>query len=149
MTQLIVDLHIRISEVLRDEIRKAAEEKGLSISGLVGSAVQEYLSDQRGLDEKSARAKLIRLERSFKGLRSDIEVLLEVILHFVFQWFCYTPALGDSDKDAVLIEARERYNRFVAILKRRLESGEYRSDGVLSNRMNEMKSLNGTEVKGQ
>lgn len=131
----IVQAHIRAPTKLWNEVRKASKLQTVSHSDVVVAALKQMFDKDSAIDKKSISARLSRIERSVKELRSDMEISLEVLFHFIFHWFCYTPPLPADDKETLVSEAEERYDRFVALLRSRFDKGEFRTSAIFQQKV--------------
>jgi predicted transcriptional regulator len=134
-------LNVYFDGALSAELDALAARRKLSKSQIVEAALAAFLSPD-GADQREAAfvRRLDRLTRAVERLERDVTVGNEALALFVKFWLTTTPPLPDAMRDAAQAKGRERYERFVEALGRRLAKG-----GTLAKEVSEDHATSETE----
>lgn len=129
---LKVPLTIRLDRPVYEALVALAAAPGGSKSRLINDALAAWLA-QRGKRDLDVllQPRLDRLSRSIDQARCDLEVLLESVALFVRYQLIIAPPLPETDSEALAI-GRERFESFVAQVRRQIESGARTLDVALA-----------------
>lgn len=120
--------HVKRSIRLRaDLVRRLADHAAVrrtTQAAIIEAALDTFLSPD-GADrlEAALARRLDRLTRDVGRLEWHVELSNETLALFVRNWLNATPALPDSATQAARAQGRERWERFVDLLNRRMELG--------------------------
>ena len=120
--------HVKRSIRLRaDLVRRLADHAAVrrtTQAAIIEAALDSFLSPD-GADrlEAALARRLDRLTRDVGRLEWHVELSNETLALFVRNWLNATPALPDSATQAARAQGRERWERFVDMLNRRMELG--------------------------
>ena len=105
-------LHARIDPALKAKLQAHADERGVSMSEVVESALFHFLDPE---DYKTVSLEyLARLERRHQVVLKRLDMLLETVGKFVLVWFMNTPDPGESEtKRAMARKGKDRYETFL------------------------------------
>lgn len=108
---------------------EAARRMRRSKSEIMVAALASYLSpDGAEATEAAMTRRLDRMSRQIERLERDITISNEAVALFVRTWLRNTPAVASTDEQAALDQGRERYQRFIETLARRLSGGHLLRD---------------------
>lgn len=114
--------------LLPDISRQLAEfaiRKRVTQASIVEAAIASFLSpDGPERLEAAVSRRLDRLTRLNERLEFQGEVTNEALALFVRFWLTANPPLPDAAMAAAQAQGKERYDRFVEALARKLESGK-------------------------
>jgi len=120
--------HVKRSIRLRaDLVRRIADHaatRRTTQAAIIEAALDSFLSPD-GADrlEAALARRLDRLTRDVGRLEWHVELSNETLALFVRNWLNATPALPDSATQAARAQGRERWERFIDMLNRRMELG--------------------------
>ncbi len=107
-------------EVLNAVAREARQRK-VSKQSIMENSLKERYSEAGQLDRDAVIAdRLNKLERSQRRLEHQNEISAEAHALFVRMWLASTPEVSPADKERAVQGARERYDRYLAQLAKRL-----------------------------
>ena len=107
------------------QLAEFAMRKRVSQASIVEVAIASFLSpDGSERLEAAVSRRLDRLTRLNERLEFQGEVTNEALALFVRFWLTANPPLPDSAMGAAHAQGKERYDRFVEALARKLESGK-------------------------
>ncbi|MBD3772326.1 MAG: ribbon-helix-helix protein, CopG family [Rhodobacteraceae bacterium] len=120
--------HVKRSIRLRaDLVRRLADHaaaRNTSQAAIIEAALESFLSPDAAERLEAALARrLDRLTRHLGRLEWHVDLTNETLALFVRNWLNATPALPDSATQAARAQGRERWERFVDMLNRRMELG--------------------------
>ena len=93
-------------------------------STVAEAAIASFLTPDAAQQQEAALGRrLDRLNRHADRLERDLEIAVEMLALFVRTWMAATPSLPDAAQAAARARGRDRYERFVENLGRRLASG--------------------------
>lgn len=117
-------LTVYLTPELLDLLVAQAKRRGVPKSTVAEAAIASFLTPDAAQQQEAALGRrLDRLNRHADRLERDIEVAVEMLALFVRSWMAATPALPDAGQAAARARGRDRYERFVENLGRRLASG--------------------------
>lgn len=117
-------LTVYLTPELLDLLVVQAKRRGVPKSTVAEAAIASFLTPDAAQQQEAALGRrLDRLNRHADRLERDIEVAVEMLALFVRSWMAATPALPDAAQTAARARGRDRYERFVENLGRRLASG--------------------------
>lgn len=120
--------HVKRSIRLRSDLARRladhAATRRTTQAAIIEAALDSFLSPD-GADrlEAALARRLDRLTRDVGRLEWHVELSNETLALFVRNWLNATPALPDSATQAARAQGRERWERFVDMLNRRMELG--------------------------
>ncbi|MGH7028452.1 CopG family transcriptional regulator [Brevundimonas sp.] len=117
-------LTVYLTPELLDLLVAQAKRRGVPKSTIAEAAIASFLTPDSAQQQEAALGRrLDRLNRHADRLERDLEVAVEMLALFVRSWMAATPSLPDSAQAAARARGRDRYERFVESLGRRLASG--------------------------
>ena len=109
---------------LLDLLVAQAKRRGVPKSTVAEAAITSFLTPDAAQQQEAALGRrLDRLNRHADRLERDLEIAVEMLALFVRTWMAATPSLPDAAQAAARARGRDRYERFVENLGRRLASG--------------------------
>lgn len=109
---------------LLDLLVRHAKTRGVPKSTVAEAAIASFLTPDAAQQQEAALGRrLDRLNRHADRLERDLDVAVEMLALFVRSWMAATPALPDAAQAAARARGRDRYERFIETLGRRLASG--------------------------
>lgn len=103
-------------------LTELAAMKGVSVSGIVATAVAAFLSPEA--DGRQAIAKrLDRLSRQFERLERDQAILIEALALYVRYYLTVSTPVPESHVAAAKAQGQARFAQFIEQLGRRLVRG--------------------------
>lgn len=120
--------HVKRSIRLRADLaRRLAEHAAMRRStqaAIIEAALESFLSpDAAERLEAAFSRRLDKLTRDLLRLAWHVELSNETLALFIRNWLNVTPAMPDSGRAEVRAQGRERWERFVETLNRRMELG--------------------------
>jgi hypothetical protein len=115
---------IRLRADLARRLADQAAVRRTTQAAIIEAALDSFLSPD-GADrlEAALARRLDRLTRDVGRLEWHVELSNETLALFVRNWLNATPTLPDSATQAARAQGRERWERFVDLLNRRMELG--------------------------
>ena len=118
--QKLVRFTFHIPKPLLQAVREVAATRRVSLSAILVDSVKVYLEQLVGGDSSGKVASdLGRIDRRVKNLAIDVEVLGELMALYVYHWFCHQTPIAESQRKAVGVEGRKRFERFLELVKER------------------------------
>jgi predicted transcriptional regulator len=115
----------RLPPELAGQLADYANRKRVHQALVVETALSAFLSPDNSERMEAALGKrLDRLTRQVDRLERHIAISNEALALFVRFWLTATPPLPDTAQPAAQAKGRERYERFVEALGRRLAKGQ-------------------------
>jgi predicted transcriptional regulator len=115
----------RLPPELAGRLADHANRKQVAQALVVEAALTSYLSpDNSERMEAAIGRRLDRLTRQVERLERDVTISNEALALFVRFWLTVTPPLPDAGTAAIQAKGRERYERYVEALGRRLAKGQ-------------------------
>lgn len=117
-------LTVYLTPELLDLLVAQAKRRGVPKSTVAEAAIASFLTPDAAQQQEAALGRrLDRLNRHADRLERDLEIAVEMLALFVRTWMAATPSLPDAVQAAARARGRDRYERFVENLGRRLASG--------------------------
>ncbi|WP_313576452.1 CopG family transcriptional regulator [Brevundimonas sp.] len=117
-------LTVYLPPELLDLLVAQAKRRGVPKSTVAEAAITSFLTPDAAQQQEAALGRrLDRLNRHADRLERDLEIAVEMLALFVRTWMAATPSLPDAAQAAARARGRDRYERFVENLGRRLASG--------------------------
>ena len=117
-------LTVYLPPELLDLLVAQAKRRGVPKSTVAEAAIASFLTPDAAQQQEAALGRrLDRLNRHADRLERDLEIAVEMLALFVRTWMAATPSLPDAAQAAARARGRDRYERFVENLGRRLASG--------------------------
>jgi len=117
-------LTVYLPPELLDLLVAQAKRRGVPKSTVAEAALTSFLTPDAAQQQEAALGRrLDRLNRHADRLERDLEIAVEMLALFVRTWMAATPSLPDAAQAAARARGRDRYERFVENLGRRLASG--------------------------
>lgn len=122
----------RLPPDLAAKLADYANRKRVPQALIVETALASYLSPD-GADrlEAALARRLDRMVRAMDRIERHVTISNEALAIFVRFWLTSTPPLPDTALAAAQVKGRERYERFVEAIGRRLARGQKLSDEVI------------------
>jgi hypothetical protein len=119
-----VRLSVYLDPKLAKQLEAYAKERRRSLSVVAEASIASFLSPD-GPDRMEAvlAKRLDRIGRQIERLNRDTGVGLETLALFVRHWLIAVPAPSEAHYAAAQAKGRERYERFLEALGRRLSKG--------------------------
>ena len=118
------EIHTRIPKELQKKLKLIAAERGVAQKWLLVSALEHFLGGGSEDTLEGIRKDIYAVHRRIKALRSDVEILGELLSFFIYHWIGYTPRLEKADRGVVAAEAKERHQKFLTLFAKKLASGD-------------------------
>lgn len=117
-------LSVYLEPKLSKELADYAAHRRVSLSLVAEAAIASFLSPDTAERQEAVLARrLDRISRQIERLERDTGIGVETLALFVRFWLAATPQLPETDQHAAQAKGRERYERFVETLGRRLAQG--------------------------
>lgn len=118
-------LSVYLDAEMMARLEKLATKERAAKSAIAEAAIVSFLtSDDADRWEATVTRRLDRLTRSVDRMERDLEFSVEALALYIRAWMTATPPLPDSAQAAAQAKGRERYERFVEALGRRLAKGQ-------------------------
>lgn len=104
-------------------LSELAAMKGVSVSGIVATAVSAFLSPMDDGRELVAK-RLDRLSRQFERLERDQNILIETLALYVRYYLMVSAPVPEAHQAAAKAQGQARFAQFVEQLGRRLGRGQ-------------------------
>ena len=115
----------RLPPDISRQLAEFAIRKRATQASIVEAAIASFLSpDGSERMEAAVTRRLDRLTKQNERLEFQVEVTNEALALFVRFWLTANPPLPDTGLAAAQAQGRERYERFVEALARKMESGQ-------------------------
>lgn len=119
---------VRLSVYLDPKLAKLleayAQERRRSLSVVAEASIASFLSpDAPDRMEAIMAKRLDRISRQIDRLNRDTGISLETLALFIRHWLVAVPAPSEAHYAAAQAKGRERYERFLEALGRRLSKG--------------------------
>ena len=131
MTAMRTKHTFRLPPDLAGKLAEYAARKRVPQALIVEAALASHLSPD-GADrlEAALARRLDRMTRHLERIERHVDISNEALAVFVRFWLTSTPALPDAGLAAAQTKGRERYERFVDALGRRLARGRRLADEI-------------------
>jgi hypothetical protein len=107
-------------EILR-AVANEAEERRVSKQAIMESTLKDRYSEAAQFDRDAVIAdRLNKLERGQRQIADQNETGAEALALFIRMWLASTPDVPLEERDAAVQSARERYDRYLVQLAKRL-----------------------------
>lgn len=117
-------VRFRLAEEIFVALEKQANSQKVSVNYLLGSIVEEAFSKNRPDSAWDTGLKLLSEVRARqKTMSSDFECMFETICFFIYQWFCHTTPLPDSQRRGASIDGKIRFEKFLELVRQKLNEG--------------------------
>lgn len=104
-----------------EAITAEANDRKVSKQSIIESSLKERYSEVVQLDRDAAIAdRLNRLERGQRRIEEQIVISAEAHALFIRMWLASTPEVPSECRDSAIQSARERYERYLQQLTKRL-----------------------------
>lgn len=114
----------RLAPEVAKQLAELAIRKRVSQAEIVETALTSFLSpDGSERMEAALGRRLDRIVRQVESLEHAVEVGNEALALFVRFWLTANPSLPDASGAAAQAKGKDRYDRFVQALARKLETG--------------------------
>ncbi len=115
---------IRLPANIARRLADHASTRRTTQAAIIEAALESFLSPDAAERLEAALARrLDRLTRDLGRLEWHVELSNETLALFVRNWLNATPSVPDSAAQATRAQGRERWERFVDTLNRRMELG--------------------------
>ncbi|WP_137127617.1 CopG family transcriptional regulator [Roseomonas sp. HF4] len=119
-----VRLSVYLDPNLAKQLETYAQERRRSLSVVAEASIASFLSPDAPDRMEAVMAKrLDRMSRQIERLNRDTNIGLETLALFVRHWLVAVPAPSEAHYAAAQAKGRERYERFLEALGRRLSKG--------------------------
>lgn len=119
-----VRLSVYLDPKLAKQLESFAEERRKSLSIVAEASIASFLSpDASDRMEAVFTKRLDRIGRQIERLNRNTGVSLETLALFIRHWLVAVPAPPEAGYAEAQAKGRERYERFLETLGRRLSSG--------------------------
>jgi hypothetical protein len=119
-----VRLSVYLEPKLAKQLEGYARERRRSVSVVAEASIASFLSpDARDRMETVMAKRLDRIGRQIERLNRDTGIGLETLALFIRHWLVAVPAPSEAHYAAAQAKGRERYERFLEALGRRLSKG--------------------------
>jgi len=115
---------IRLPSDIARRLADHASARRTTQAAIIEAALESFLSPDAAERLEAALARrLDRLTRDLGRLEWNVELSNETLALFVRNWLNATPSLPESATQVARMQGRERWERFVDTLNRRMELG--------------------------
>ncbi|WP_264610545.1 CopG family transcriptional regulator [Sphingobium sp. B11D3B] len=115
---------IRLRHDIARRLADQAIARRTSQAAIIEAALDSFLSpDAAERLEAALSRRLDRITRDLGRLEWHVALSNETLALFIRNWLNVMPVLPDSGRDEVRAQGRERWERFVEALSRRMEQG--------------------------
>jgi hypothetical protein len=119
-----VRLSVYLDPKLAKQLEAYAQERRRSLSVVAEASIASFLSPDAPDRMEAVMAKrLDRMSRQIERLNRDTGIGLETLALFIRHWLVAVPAPSEAHYAAAQATGRERYERFLEALGRRLSKG--------------------------
>jgi hypothetical protein len=119
-----VRLSVYLDPKLAKQLEAYARERQRSLSIVAEASIASFLSPDASDRMEAVMAKrLDRMSRQIERLNRDTSIGLETLALFIRHWLVAVPAPSEAHYAAAQAKGRERYERFLEALGRRLSKG--------------------------
>jgi hypothetical protein len=119
-----VRLSVYLDPKLAKQLESYAKERRRSLSVVAEASIASFLSpDAADRTEAVLAKRLDRIGRQIERLNRDTGIGLETLALFVRHWLVAVPVPSEAHYAAAQAKGRERYERFLEALGRRLSKG--------------------------
>jgi hypothetical protein len=119
-----VRLSVYLDPKLAKQLEAYAQDRRRSLSVVAEASIASFLSPDAPDRMEAVMAKrLDRMSRQIERLNRDTGIGLETLALFVRHWLVAVPAPSEAHYAAAQAKGRERYERFLEALGRRLSKG--------------------------
>lgn len=117
-------VRFRVSADSLLRLEKEARSRRVSVNYLVGVLVDDALSKATPDSAWETGLKLMaEVKARQKNIGTDIECMFETLCFFVYQWFCHTTPLPESQRRAAAIDGKHRFEKFLELVRSKLNEG--------------------------
>ncbi len=115
---------IRLPAGLAHAVSDHARARNTSQAAIIEAALESFLSpDAADRLEAALSRRLDRIQRNLDRLEWNVELSNETLAQFIRFWLSTTAPVPDTAMKAAQAMGKERWERFVETLSRRMESG--------------------------
>jgi predicted transcriptional regulator len=115
---------VYLDPALAKALEAYAKDRRRSLSLVAEAAIASFLSPDASDAREAAIAKrLDRIGRQMERQNRDLGIAIETLALFIRTWLTAVPAPPDGQQAAAQAKGRERYERFLEALGRRLANG--------------------------
>lgn len=109
-----------IPKQLMQAVREIAVVRRISLTSVLVESIKTYVEGVVGTESDGRLGSdLGRIDRRVRNIAIDVEVLGEMMALYVYHWLCHQNSLPESQRKAASIEGRERYEKFLELVKDR------------------------------
>lgn len=113
-----------VSDGVAERLELAAKRPGTNKSAIVDAALDRFLNPERDASGDAALIRrLDRMSRQLDHVDRDLSIIAETVALFARYYLTITPPLPSGDQDAARALGRERFERFVAQVGKRVAAG--------------------------
>ena len=126
-----VYIRARLVEQKYEQVNSFCKKRNISREAFLNSAIDFFLEDKKleGLD--AVEEKLASIEAKIRGLKSNNEILAELISFYIRYWLTYTPPLPESEIDDLTVQGYQRHAKFLEQLSEELNEDKSVLEKVL------------------
>ena len=126
MKKKSVQIHPRISPAIARELKKAASLRRVAEKSIVEAALEVFLSQTE--HEALILKSMYEIQRKVERLEQEQSLTLETLATLVRVYVTHTPEIPADQKARVEHKGRERFEKFINIVRRSLsEDRMYRN----------------------
>lgn len=117
-------LNLYLTDDCAERVDALSAGQGITKSGVVEAALIAFFSGDDGPNQEGAYLRrLDRMSSQLGKLDRDLLIGIETLALFIRYQLAVTPALPERDQRAARAQGKERFERFVDSLGRRLQQG--------------------------
>lgn len=122
-----VKFTVYLDPELIDALERRAASNGVAKSAMAEAAVAAFVTpDQAELAEAALIRRLDALQRLGERLERNLDISIEMQALYLRYWLTATPPLAEAARAAAQAQGKERFERFVEALAKRLaQSGRF------------------------
>lgn len=110
---------------LLKELSIEAKDKSVTRQSIMEGALRNFINRVPREDFQALLLRRMnRQDTKLKRIESRLEILAESFAMYLRMWLVVTPEVPESQKEASIMQARERYDRYLKALGKKLRTGE-------------------------
>ena len=117
-------VRFRLSEEHYLKLEREAHLRRVTINYLVGDMIEGVVGQPTADSAWETGLKLLSEVKSRqKILGTDLECMFETLCFYIYQWFCHSTPLPESQRRAAAVDGKIRFEKFLELVKGKLNEG--------------------------
>ena len=114
-----------LDDNLMDQVVAEAHSRQVSQQSLLESTIRDRYSPERKEENEAIIARrLSKIDTKLQVMERQIEVIAESLALYVRMWLTRTSEIPEEERDAAVLQAQARYDRYLKSLGKQLMSKE-------------------------